>query len=65
MRRRPIADGVSELIAGMPDELAAACQTVIDDPAHRVKTAGDQRPIGLLRSGVLADLAQLLVQVDR
>ena len=56
VRRRRVADGVSELIAGMPDDLAAACQTVIDDLAHRGKTAGDQRPIGLLRSGVLADL---------
>ncbi|SDO71728.1 HNH endonuclease signature motif containing protein [Geodermatophilus sp. DSM 45219] len=56
VRRRPAADGVSELVAGMTDELAAACQTVIDDLARRAKTAGDARPIGMLRSGVLADL---------
>ena len=56
VRRRPVADGVSELVAGMTDELAAACQSVIDDLAHRAKTAGDARPIGMLRSGVLADL---------
>jgi uncharacterized protein DUF222 len=56
VRRRPAADGVSELIAGMTDELAAACQAVIDDLAHRAKTAGDARPLGMLRSGVLADL---------
>ncbi len=40
----------------MPDELAAACQATIDEPARRTKTAGDDRPIGMLRSGVLADL---------
>jgi hypothetical protein len=54
--RRPVGDGISELVAGMPDELAAACQAVIDELAWRAKTAGDGRPIGMLRSGVLADL---------
>ena len=33
VRRRPVGDGVSELIAGMPDELAAACQATIDELA--------------------------------
>jgi hypothetical protein len=58
VRRRPVQDGVSELIAGMPDELAAACQATIDELAWRAKKAGDDRPIGLLRVGVLADLIQ-------
>ncbi len=56
VRRRPVGDGVSELVAGMPDEPAAACQAAIDELAWRAKTAGDERPIGMLRSGVLADL---------
>src|SRR3712207_8326940 len=56
VRRRPVGDGVSELVAGMPDELAAACQAVIDELAWRAKKAGDDRPIGLPRSGILADL---------
>ncbi|SHN72475.1 protein of unknown function [Geodermatophilus obscurus] len=58
VRRRPVGDGVSELIAGMTDELAAACQARIDEPARRAQQAGDDRPIGMLRFGVLADLIQ-------
>jgi hypothetical protein len=58
VRRRPVGDGVSELIAGMPDELAAACQATIDELAWRAKKAGDDRPIGILRVGVLTDLIQ-------
>src|SRR3712207_693767 len=54
--RRPVGDGVSELVAGMPDELAAACQATIDELAWRAKKDGDDRPIGMLRSGILADL---------
>jgi hypothetical protein len=42
----------------MPDELAAACQATIDELAWRAKRAGDDRPIGMLRVGVLADLIQ-------
>jgi hypothetical protein len=56
VRRRPVGDGISELVAGLPDELAAACQATIDALAWRAKQAGDDRPIGMLRSGVLADL---------
>ncbi|SNS51139.1 protein of unknown function [Geodermatophilus pulveris] len=53
---RPVGDGVSELVAGMADETAAACEARIDALAWRAKEAGDDRPIGLLRSGILADL---------
>ncbi|MGY1682571.1 DUF222 domain-containing protein [Geodermatophilus sp. SYSU D01176] len=56
VRRRPVGDGVSELVAGLPDELAAACQATIDELARRARKAGDDRPLGMLRSGVLADL---------
>ena len=56
VRRRPVGDGVSELVAGMPDELAAACQATIDELAWRAKQSGDDRPIGMLRSGIVADL---------
>ncbi|WP_157937075.1 DUF222 domain-containing protein, partial [Geodermatophilus chilensis] len=54
--RRPVGDGISELVAGMPDELAAARQATVDELAWRAKKAGDDRPIGMLRSGILADL---------
>ena len=40
----------------MPDELAAACQATIDELAWRARKDGDDRPIGMLRSGILADL---------
>jgi hypothetical protein len=56
VRTRAVGDGVSELVAGMSDELAAACQATIDELAWRAKKAGDDRPIGMLRVGVLADL---------
>src|SRR3712207_593789 len=56
VKTRPVGDGISELVAGMPDELAAACQAVIDELAWRAKKSGDDRPIGMLRVGVLADL---------
>ena len=56
VRTRAVGDGVSELVAGMSDELAAACQATVDGLAWRAKKAGDDRPIGMLRSGVLADL---------
>ncbi|WNV77531.1 HNH endonuclease signature motif containing protein [Geodermatophilus sp. DSM 44513] len=56
VRRRPLGDGVSELVAGMADETAAACQARIDGLAWQAKRAGDDRPIGLLRSGIVADL---------
>ena len=42
----------------MTDELAAACQATIDQLAWRAKQAGDDRPLGMLRVGVLADLIQ-------
>jgi hypothetical protein len=51
VRRRPVGDGVSELVAGMPDELAAACQATVDELAWRAHRAGDARPIGMLRVG--------------
>jgi hypothetical protein len=56
VRRRAVGDGISELVAGLPPELAAACQAAIDELAWRAKTAGDDQPIGMLRVGVLADL---------
>jgi hypothetical protein len=56
VHRRSLGDGISELIAGMPDELAASCQATIDDLAWRAHQAGDDRPLGMLRVGVLADL---------
>jgi hypothetical protein len=53
---RPIGDGISELAARMPHELATACRQVLDALARQAKAGGDERPVGVLRVGVLADL---------
>jgi hypothetical protein len=52
----PIGDGMTELTAEMPAPLAAACWSTVDELAWMAKNDGDPRPIGQLRSGVLADL---------
>ncbi|MGY1624767.1 DUF222 domain-containing protein [Geodermatophilus sp. SYSU D00965] len=53
---RPVGDGMSELVAKMPHELATACRGVVDGLARAAKTAGEERPLGMLRVGALADL---------
>jgi hypothetical protein len=52
------ADGMSELRAFMPAPLAAAVRETVDSYARMAKEAGDTRPIGPLRTGVLADLVR-------
>jgi hypothetical protein len=39
----------------MPAELAVACRRTIDQVAWAAKKAGDDRLLGVLRSGALAD----------
>ncbi len=53
---RPAGDGVSELVARMPTELAAACRARVSQVAWAAKEAGDDRLLGVLRTGALADL---------
>ncbi|MGY1622587.1 DUF222 domain-containing protein [Geodermatophilus sp. SYSU D00965] len=53
---RPVGDGMSELVAKMPHELATACRAAVDGLARAAKTAGEDRPLGMLRTGALADL---------
>jgi hypothetical protein len=50
------ADGMAELRAFMPAPLAAAVREAVDTYARLAKEAGDPRPIGPLRAGVLGDL---------
>ncbi|MGY1741552.1 MULTISPECIES: DUF222 domain-containing protein [unclassified Blastococcus] len=52
---RHLGDGVSELVARMPAELATACRRTLDTDARSAKTDGDDRPLGVLRAGALAD----------
>ncbi|NEK60488.1 DUF222 domain-containing protein, partial [Geodermatophilus sabuli] len=53
---RPAGDGMAELVARMPQPLAAAVRDTLTTHARAAKAAGDDRPLGVLRVGVLADL---------
>ncbi|NEK58613.1 DUF222 domain-containing protein, partial [Geodermatophilus sabuli] len=53
---RPAGDGMAELVARMPQPLAAAVRDTLTAHARAVKAAGDDRPLGVLRVGALADL---------
>ena len=56
VRAHPTADGMGELVGEMPLPLAMACRDAVDRYARMAKADGDERPIGQLRAGVLADL---------
>ncbi|SFO26574.1 HNH endonuclease [Geodermatophilus obscurus] len=49
-------EGMAQLTADLPAEVAAACHAVIDALAAMLKADGDPRPIGQLRTQVVADL---------
>ncbi|MGY1786355.1 DUF222 domain-containing protein [Geodermatophilus sp. SYSU D00698] len=51
-------DGMATLAADLPADLAATSFAVVDALARMLKADGDQRPIGQLRTLVLADLLQ-------
>jgi hypothetical protein len=53
---RGLGDGMSELRATMPSPQAAEMRAQVDAHARAQKKAGDERPIGQLRSAVLHDL---------
>nr|WP_239521599.1 HNH endonuclease signature motif containing protein [Geodermatophilus sabuli] len=53
---RPAGDGMAELVARMPQPLALAVRDTLTGHARAAKAAGDDRPLGVLRVGVLADL---------
>jgi len=53
---RGLGDGMGELRATMPLPEASATRAAVDAQAHALKRAGDDRPIGQLRSAVLHDL---------
>jgi hypothetical protein len=51
-------EGMATLTADLPAATAAACHDVLDQLAQMLKADGDERPIGALRTVVLADLIQ-------
>ena len=53
---RPAADGMAQLVADMPMPVAAACRDAVDGYARMAKADGDTRPIGQLRTEIMADL---------
>ncbi len=56
VRTYPTADGMAALTTELSAEDAAACYAVIDQVAAMAKADGDQRPIGQIRSAILAML---------
>jgi hypothetical protein len=56
VRVHPTGDGMAELAVELPSPIAAACWSTVDELAWMRKNDGDPRPIGQLRTGVLADL---------
>jgi Domain of unknown function (DUF222) len=53
---QPTGDGMSRLLVDMPLPQAAACVDAIDQYAQLQRADGDQRPIGVIRAAVAADL---------
>ncbi|RBY92138.1 HNH endonuclease [Blastococcus sp. TBT05-19] len=53
---RPVGDGMSELRVLLPHPEARGCRDTADRHARAAKDAGDLRPIGMLRTGAVADL---------
>ncbi len=51
-------EGMATLAADLPTDVAAACHDVLDQLARMLEADGDDRPIGQLRTLVLADLIQ-------
>lgn len=56
VRVYPTADGMSMLASEQPSAVAAAMWSVIDGAAQSARTAGDDRPIGVLRAEAHAAL---------
>jgi Domain of unknown function (DUF222) len=54
---RAVGDGMSELRSVLPTPAAAEVRAAADARARAMKAAGDERPLGLLRTVVLHDLA--------
>jgi hypothetical protein len=53
---RPLGDGLAELAAVLPAEVAEACREMVHGCATAAKADGDDRPLGALRAAALVDL---------
>jgi hypothetical protein len=55
--RRSRLDGMSEVVTVVPQPVAAAMYDAVDTHARNAKVDGDQRPIGVIRADIMANLA--------
>jgi len=55
-RVEPVGDGMSRFVVDLDTPTAAACADACDRYAQLLREGGDQRPIGVLRAQVAADL---------
>ncbi|MGY1708862.1 DUF222 domain-containing protein [Geodermatophilus sp. SYSU D00758] len=53
---RPVAEGLSALVAELPPAEALACREAVRRLADQQRAGGDDRPIGVIRAGVVHDL---------
>jgi hypothetical protein len=54
--RRSVHEGMAEVVVLAPQPVAAAMVATVDEHARQAKADGDQRPIGLIRAEVAAEL---------
>ena len=55
--RRSRLDGMSEVVTVVPQPVAAAMYDAVDTHARNAKVDGDQRPIGVIRADIMANMA--------
>ncbi|WP_051005051.1 HNH endonuclease signature motif containing protein [Blastococcus saxobsidens] len=56
VRAHRTGEGMSQLVIDLPVARAAACVDAIDQYAQMLRADGDQRPIGVIRAAIAADL---------
>ena len=56
VRVRPAGDGLAQLVVDLPAPVAAACRDAVDGYARMAKADGDTRPVGQLRTEIMAGL---------
>ncbi|RBY88119.1 HNH endonuclease [Blastococcus sp. TBT05-19] len=53
---QPTGDGMGQVVIDLPLPTSAACVDAIDQYAQMLRADGDERPIGVIRAAVAADL---------
>jgi hypothetical protein len=55
-RHNVVGDGMSQFVVDLPTPLAAACADACDQYAQMLRADGDERPVGVIRAAVAAEL---------